>query len=178
MINRHKIHIVIGIIGSILFGGLAILNLTKTPYRLDSRLVELSGRVVETRIEGITKHKDLLIRVDSSDLWYRSPMAYPSAFKYGSKTAESIPPGKYVTLIVEKSEYDAAPRKHRVKAYDWKGFVGLSSGNVSHLSPKNHQNWEQKNDTLAKYMLPVFSILSVCLIIISGRKLSLQNSRD
>ena len=149
---------------------LSIVFLTKEPYKLDDSLIELTGLVTEAREEGGSKYGDLLIQISNSDIQYRSPMAYPSEFKYGSRSAENLRPGTRIVLQLEESEHKAPPRKHRIKGYKWREFVGLTSGDTIHLAPGNHEKYEQRNDNLGKYFLPLMCLLGAILAVDGIRK--------
>ena len=126
--------------------------------------------VTEAREEGGSRYGDLLIRIDTSDIHYRSPMAYPSEFMYGSRSAEVLRPGTKITLHIEESEHNAPPRKHRIKGYEWREFVGLKSGDTIHLAPSDHENYERRNDKLGSYFFPLISLLGVVLAFDGMRK--------
>lgn len=148
----------------------------KELYKLNDPLIELTGLVTEVREEGGSKYGDLVVKIDTSDIHYRSPMAYPSEFKYGARSAEALKPGTKIILHLEESEYNAPPRKHRIKGYKWREFVGLKSADTIHLEPSNHEKFERQNDKLGKYLFPLLSLLGVVLFFDGIRKISAKQN--
>lgn len=167
-----KASVIIGSVGLLLFGIVSIVFIRKEPYKLEDSLIEVTGVVTEAREEGGSRYGDLLVQIDTSEIQYRSPMAYPSEFKYGSKTADALRPGTKIVLQLEESAHNTPPRKHRTKGYEWREFVGLRSGDTVHLAPVNHEKYEQRNDKLGKYSMPLLSLLGAVLVLDGIRKIS------
>lgn len=156
--------VLLGGLSCLLFGFLSVVFWSKEHYSLDQSLIGIEGFVADAREEGGSRYGDLVIQLEASDIRYRSPMAYPSGFKFGEETAEHLPPGTKVVLVLEKREFESPPRKHRIKGYHWHEFVGLSSGGVTHFSPRNHERYERRNDQLGKFTLPIISLLGAWLL--------------
>lgn len=143
---------------------------------MDDTLIEIKGIVADAREEGGSRYGDLVIKIESSKIHYRSPMAYPVGFKHGDETAELLKPGTQIVLLLEERQFNAAPRKHRIKGYEWHEFVGLSSGDVVHFSPKSHERYERRNNQLGKYLMPLIALMAAWLVVHEVRKPSTDSA--
>jgi len=172
-----RISIIVGIFTFICFGGLSIHFLTKDSSDSRQPLFEIDGIIKGVKIEGIGSKQDLLIQLEGNDLWYRSPMSYPTKFTYGSSTKDRLESGSKVTLGIEELEHREEHKKHRLKGYYWREFVQMYSSEVSHLTYEDHLTWDKNNDKLGRILVSFLALGGLYLLIQGAYKLSKQNNQ-
>ncbi len=145
---------------------------------LDQELVRVSGVVAWARNEKGHKHDvDLLVAMKNSEIRMKSDSPYPSKFRFGSRTPDVLKEGQDIEFILNRSEMEGAPRKHRFQGYEWREFVGMSSSGVVHLTPKNHERWHEENHKLGRIMLPIFAALGLVLFVYGWRGIGVKKSK-
>ncbi len=146
-----RLRILVGAFAFVCFGGLSIHFFTKDSSDSRQKLVEIDGILKEAKTEGMGSKQDLLIQLEGDDLWYRSPMSYPTKFTYGSNTQNILKSGSKIAFGIEALEHEEEPKKHRLNGYYWREFVQMKSQEVSHLTYDDHLAWDKNNDRLGRF---------------------------
>ena len=157
--------ILCGLFSFVSLGIASVIFFMKLSFVGNHNLVEVEGIVKEVKTEGLGRKQDLLIKLEDDELWYRSPLSYSSAFKYGTETVNHLKPDTLVSISIKEVDHSDEPRRHRLKGYLWKEFVSLHSSNDIHLAYEDHISWDRNNDRLARLSLPIMSILGLVLFV-------------
>ena len=138
---------------------------------LDRDLVYIDGTVSKAEnLKGHRRDVDLLFSLQGDSVHYRSDLPYPSAFRYGSLTADRLTNGSPVTLTLNRSEVLEEPKRHRIDGYQWREIVGLRSGGVVHLDPREYERWHTRNQSIGRILFPFLCAISIYLMSMGSRR--------